>query len=77
MGLWGYVNTYQHKGGKPLKPVLNERLRANCLPWRRAVALGVLGAFYLFRLLALQQHDVTVFQLSIIIILFIFSAAIS
>ena len=31
----------------------NERLRADCLPWRCAVALGVLGAFYLFRLLTL------------------------
>ena len=38
-----------------------------------AVALGVLGAFYLFCLLALQQHDVTIFELSIV---FSFSAAI-
>ena len=50
----------------------NERLRANCLPWRHAVALGVLGAFYLFRLLAPQQHDVTVFQLSIVFVCLFF-----
>ena len=43
----------------------NERLRANCLPWRRVVALGVMGSFYLFCLLA-QQHDVTIFELSVI-----------
>ena len=54
----------------------NERLRANCLPWRRAVALGVLGTFYLFCLLALQQHDVTIFELSIVFFFFFFSAAI-
>ena len=47
----------------------NERLRANCLPWRRSVALGVLGAFYLFRLLARKQHDVTIFELSIVFFL--------